>query len=120
MKNKPPRNKWPDSKYFEKGRISKDNIKRPQLEIELSAELNKPEKNQDAEKIASLILMYLLAVFFFSRSGTHLDWELIIICENLEEINKYNWSKMVLDFLKDDIYLGMSLTSTTCHDANSS
>ena len=73
LKNKPPRNKWPDSKYFEKGRISKDNIKRPQLETELSAELNKPEKNQDAEKIASLILMYLLAVFFFSRSGTHLD-----------------------------------------------
>ncbi len=104
LKNKPPRNKWPDSKYFEKGRISKDNIKRPQLETELSAELNKPEKNQDAEKIASLILMYLLAVFFFSRSGTHLDWELIIICENLEEINKYNWSKMVLDFLKDGIY----------------
>ncbi|KAL6199644.1 hypothetical protein ACLB2K_029427 [Fragaria x ananassa] len=101
LKNKPPRNKWPDSKYFEKGRISKDNIKRPQLETELSAELNKPKKNQDAEKIASLILMYLLAVFFFSRSGTHLDWELIIICENLEEINKYNWSKMMLDFLKD-------------------
>ncbi|KAL6211391.1 hypothetical protein ACLB2K_016618 [Fragaria x ananassa] len=57
LKNKHPRNKWPDSKYFEKGRISKDNIKRPQLETELSAELNKPEKNQDAEKIASLILI---------------------------------------------------------------
>ncbi|KAL6220809.1 hypothetical protein ACLB2K_008563 [Fragaria x ananassa] len=58
LKNKPPRNKWPDSKYFEKGWISKDNIKRPQLEIELSVELNKPKKNQDAEKIASLDDIY--------------------------------------------------------------
>ncbi|KAL6187976.1 hypothetical protein ACLB2K_039371 [Fragaria x ananassa] len=88
-----------DSKIFGK---HKGPITRPKIENALLRELGKKKKS-DPGKIASLVIMYLLSVFFFSKTGNQLDWTLILTCEDLDNINGYNWSKRVLQSLKEGL-----------------
>ena len=64
----------------------------------LSAELRN-KKSVDPKRVASALLMYLFSTFFFSRTGINLTWDLVNICLDIEELNKYDWATSVVDFL---------------------
>ncbi|KAM5569033.1 hypothetical protein ABKV19_016519 [Rosa sericea] len=89
--------------------VKKDSVLKTEVEKKLVKELTKekkeknPKKQQDPKKIASLIIMYLFAAFFFSRTATNITWDLISVCEDIDNINKFNWSRMIIDFLLDGI-----------------
>ncbi|KAL6194450.1 hypothetical protein ACLB2K_035534 [Fragaria x ananassa] len=76
---------------------TKGSIFRKMIHYKLTEELNKI-KNKVAEprKIASLIIMFLLATFFFNTSGSQIEWQMVLACEDLEAINKINWSRKEL------------------------
>ncbi|KAL6219592.1 hypothetical protein ACLB2K_007351 [Fragaria x ananassa] len=82
----------------------KGSIFRKMIHNKLTEELNKI-KNKEAEprKIASLIIMYLLATFFFSTSGSQIEWKLVLTCEDLEAINKINWSRKVIEAFHEGV-----------------
>lgn len=83
---------------------TKGSIFRKMIHDKLTEELNKI-KNKEAEprKIASLIIMYLLATFFFSTSGSQIEWQLVLTCEDLEAINKINWSRKVIEAFHEGV-----------------
>ncbi|KAL6218606.1 hypothetical protein ACLB2K_011816 [Fragaria x ananassa] len=83
---------------------TKGSIFRKMIHDKLTEELNKI-KNKEAEprKIASLIIMNLLATFFFSTSGSQIEWQLVLICEDLEAINKINWSRKVIEAFHEGV-----------------
>ncbi|XP_061989544.1 uncharacterized protein LOC133708104 isoform X2 [Rosa rugosa] len=89
--------------------VKKDSVLKTEVEKKLVKELTKEKKEkdlkkqQDPKKIASLIIMYLFAAFFFSRTATNITWDLISVCEDIDNINKFNWSRMIIDFLLDGI-----------------
>nr|XP_011470715.1 PREDICTED: uncharacterized protein LOC105353353 [Fragaria vesca subsp. vesca] len=68
----------------------------------LTEEVNKI-KNKEAEprKIASLIIMFLLATFF--TSGSQIEWQMVLTCEDLEAINKINWSRKVIEAFHEGV-----------------
>ncbi|XP_040362099.1 uncharacterized protein LOC121049348 [Rosa chinensis] len=82
--------------------MRKETVIKPDLENKLSKELGK-KKNADPKIIAALLIMYLFNAFFFSRTSTTLTWDLINACEDIDNINSFNWAKMVLDFLLDGL-----------------
>ncbi|KAL6184446.1 hypothetical protein ACLB2K_045847 [Fragaria x ananassa] len=83
---------------------TKGSIFRKMIHDKLTEEINKI-KNKEAEprKIASLIIMYLLATFFFSTSGSQIEWQLVLTCEDLEAINKINWSRKVIEAFHEGV-----------------
>ncbi|KAL6219819.1 hypothetical protein ACLB2K_007578 [Fragaria x ananassa] len=83
---------------------TKGSIFRKMIHDKLTEELNKI-KNKEAEprKIASLIIMYLLATFFFSTSGSQIEWQLVLTCEDLEAINKINWLRKVIEAFHEGV-----------------
>ncbi len=40
----------------------------------------------------------------FEHTGYHLDWELLLLCEDLENINRVNWSDGVIGYLNNGIF----------------
>nr|XP_011468021.1 PREDICTED: uncharacterized protein LOC105352478 [Fragaria vesca subsp. vesca] len=92
-----------DSAVF--GKQTRRTITRKVIDDTLMEELRKIQKKKgDPRKIASLVIMYLMAALFFSRSGNHIEWKLILKCEDLEDIDRYNWSHKVLEFLHQGLH----------------
>ncbi|KAL6194338.1 hypothetical protein ACLB2K_035422 [Fragaria x ananassa] len=83
---------------------TKGSIFRKMIHDKLTEELNKI-KNKEAEprKIASLIIMFLLATFFFCTSGSQIEWQMVLTCEDLEAINKINWSRKVIEAFHEGV-----------------
>ncbi|XP_050385153.1 uncharacterized protein LOC126801746 isoform X2 [Argentina anserina] len=50
-------------------------------------------------RIACLIVMFLFATFLFCETGSGLKWSLVAACTDLEEMSKYSWGKMTLEYL---------------------
>ncbi|KAL6218537.1 hypothetical protein ACLB2K_011747 [Fragaria x ananassa] len=83
---------------------TKGSIFRKMIHDKLTEELNKiKNKETEPRKIASLIIMYLLATFFFSTSGSQIEWQLVLTCEDLEAINKINWSRKVIEAFHEGV-----------------
>nr|XP_011462202.1 PREDICTED: uncharacterized protein LOC101307386 [Fragaria vesca subsp. vesca] len=83
-------------------KMIKDTVDKQVLLKRLEAEVDKEEKG-DARIIAALILMLLFTTCFFSKSTVSITWDLINACEDIERINQYNWPKMILEFLFDEL-----------------
>ncbi|KAL6210367.1 hypothetical protein ACLB2K_015600 [Fragaria x ananassa] len=83
-------------------KMIKDTIDKQILLKRLEAEVDKEEKG-DARIIAALIIMVLFTTCFFSKSTVSITWDLINACEDIERINRYNWPKMILEFLLDGL-----------------
>ncbi|KAH7844018.1 hypothetical protein Vadar_023422 [Vaccinium darrowii] len=59
---------------------------------------------QEAEKdLARMLTLYVLGTVFFKTTGPNFNWSYIEFVENLEECNKYAWSKYITDFLVTEL-----------------
>ncbi|KAL6181133.1 hypothetical protein ACLB2K_047789 [Fragaria x ananassa] len=61
------------------GKQKRRTITRNVIDDTLMEELRKIQKKKwDPRKIASLVIIYLMSALFFSRSGNHIEWKLIL------------------------------------------
>ncbi|XP_062021038.1 uncharacterized protein LOC133737517 [Rosa rugosa] len=78
-------------------------VLRTKVESNLVTELTKLAKEKDARKIAVLMITYLFSTFFFTRTGAQITWDMVAVCERIENINMYNWPRLILNFLMEGL-----------------
>ncbi|XP_024199757.1 uncharacterized protein LOC112202939 [Rosa chinensis] len=83
--------------------LKKQAVLRTKVESKLVTELTKPAKEKDARKIAVLMITYLFSTFFFTRTGAQITWDMVAVCERIENINMYNWPRLILNFLMEGL-----------------
>lgn len=71
---------------------------RAMIKERLLLELTKGN-NMDHRLVASLLLMLVFTCVFFPKTGTNISWDLVIQALDLENVNKYNWSQSIWDYL---------------------
>ncbi|KAK0605876.1 hypothetical protein LWI29_031715 [Acer saccharum] len=74
-------------KYFEKGQRPKKST------IEFA--LKKAIKYESMSDVARLVIVHLLACYFFTSTSQAISWNLVHLCENLDEIGNYNWAQAI-------------------------
>ncbi|KAK0594292.1 hypothetical protein LWI29_037896 [Acer saccharum] len=74
-------------KYFEKGQRPRKST------IEFA--LKKAIKDESMSDVARLVIVHLLACYFFTSTGQAISWNLVHLCENLDKIGNYNWAQAI-------------------------